>query len=61
VKESYFPNLISPLFLHTDGVELSIVIITTFLQAIAGDSHAVGIVGFLIFCRFLMGIGMGGD
>jgi PHS family inorganic phosphate transporter-like MFS transporter len=53
---------ISHLFSHADGLELSIMIIATFFQAIvAGNSHAVNIVASLIFCRFLMGIGIGGD
>ncbi|KAF8521595.1 phosphate transporter [Hysterangium stoloniferum] len=43
------------------GVELGIIIVTTFFQAIAGHGHAVSIVGVLVICRFLMGIGIGGD
>ncbi|KAF9267660.1 inorganic phosphate transporter [Marasmius fiardii PR-910] len=43
------------------GVELMIIIITTFAQALSGDGHAVGIIGVLVVWRFLMGIGIGGD
>ncbi|KAJ8072571.1 hypothetical protein AAF712_009393 [Marasmius tenuissimus] len=43
------------------GVELMIIIITTFAQALSGNGHAVGIIGVLIVWRFLMGIGIGGD
>ncbi|ESK89295.1 inorganic phosphate transporter [Moniliophthora roreri MCA 2997] len=43
------------------GVELMIIIITTFAQALSGNGHAVSIIGVLIVWRFLMGIGIGGD
>ncbi|KAG6878356.1 hypothetical protein C0993_008114 [Termitomyces sp. T159_Od127] len=43
------------------GVELIIIIIATFAQALSGGGHAVGIIGVLIVWRFLMGIGIGGD
>ncbi|EEB94284.1 hypothetical protein MPER_06922, partial [Moniliophthora perniciosa FA553] len=43
------------------GVELMIIIITTFAQALSGNGHAVGIIGVLVVWRFLMGIGIGGD
>ncbi|KAF8521594.1 phosphate transporter [Hysterangium stoloniferum] len=43
------------------GIELCIIIAATFLQAIAGQGHAVSIISVLIFCHFLMGIGIGGD
>jgi PHS family inorganic phosphate transporter-like MFS transporter len=45
----------------TDGIELMIVITSTFAQAIAGSGHAVNIVGVLTCLRFIMGIGIGGD
>jgi PHS family inorganic phosphate transporter-like MFS transporter len=44
-----------------DGVELMIIIIATFAQAIAGSGPAVNIVGVLTCLRFIMGIGIGGD
>jgi PHS family inorganic phosphate transporter-like MFS transporter len=60
-----------------DGVELIIIIIGTFAQALSGSGHAVSIIGVLIVWRFLvsvarlfsappltalqMGIGIGGD
>ncbi|KAG5646125.1 hypothetical protein DXG03_004364 [Asterophora parasitica] len=43
------------------GVELMIIIIGTFAQALSGGGHAVGIIGVLVVWRFLMGIGIGGD
>ncbi|KZT22015.1 phosphate permease [Neolentinus lepideus HHB14362 ss-1] len=43
------------------GIELMIIIVATFGQAISGDGHAVGIIGVLVVWRFLMGIGIGGD
>jgi MFS family permease len=44
-----------------DGVELMIIIIGTFAQALSGDGHAVSIIGVLIVWRFITGIGIGGD
>ncbi|KAJ7659925.1 inorganic phosphate transporter [Mycena rosella] len=43
------------------GVELMIIIIGTFAQALSGGAHAVSIIGVLVVWRFLMGIGIGGD
>jgi PHS family inorganic phosphate transporter-like MFS transporter len=43
------------------GVELIIIIIGTFGQAVAGGGHAVNIIGVIIVWRFLMGVGIGGD
>ncbi|KAG5340897.1 Inorganic phosphate transporter PHO84 [Termitomyces sp. T112] len=43
------------------GIELMIIIIATFAQALSGNGHAVGIIGVLIVWRFLMGVGIGGD
>jgi PHS family inorganic phosphate transporter-like MFS transporter len=43
------------------GIELMIIIITTFAQALSGNGHSVGIIGVLVVWRFLMGIGIGGD
>jgi len=43
------------------GVELMIIIIATFAQALSGAGHAVGIIGVLVVWRFLMGVGIGGD
>ncbi|KAI0046569.1 phosphate permease [Auriscalpium vulgare] len=43
------------------GVELMIIIIATFGQAVSGHGHAVSIIGVLIVWRFLMGVGIGGD
>jgi len=44
-----------------DGVELMIIITSTFAQAIAGSGPAVDIVAVLTLLRFIMGIGIGGD
>ncbi|KAG6917702.1 hypothetical protein DXG01_001474 [Tephrocybe rancida] len=43
------------------GIELMIMIIATFAQAMSGGGHAVGIIGVLVVWRFLMGFGIGGD
>ncbi|KAG5335668.1 hypothetical protein C0989_000796 [Termitomyces sp. Mn162] len=43
------------------GIELMIIIIATFAQALAGDGHSISIIGVLIVWRFLLGIGIGGD
>jgi PHS family inorganic phosphate transporter-like MFS transporter len=43
------------------GIELMIIIIATFGQALSGGGHAVGIIGVLVVWRFLMGVGIGGD
>ncbi|KAG6852628.1 hypothetical protein C0991_010325 [Blastosporella zonata] len=43
------------------GIELMIIIIGTFAQALSGEGHAVRIVGVLVVWRFLTGIGIGGD
>lgn len=39
-----------------DGVELMIIIVGTFAQALSGNGHAVGIIGVLIVWRFLVRI-----
>ncbi|KAG7089663.1 hypothetical protein E1B28_011323 [Marasmius oreades] len=43
------------------GVELMIIIIATFAQALSANGHAIGIIGVLVVWRFLMGVGIGGD
>ncbi|KAF8556193.1 phosphate permease [Imleria badia] len=43
------------------GIELMIMIIATFGQALSGQAPAVGIIGALIVWRFIMGVGIGGD
>ncbi|KAH9954295.1 major facilitator superfamily domain-containing protein [Russula dissimulans] len=43
------------------GVELMIIIVGTFGQAISGQGPTVGIIGALICWRFIMGVGIGGD
>ncbi|KAJ7022592.1 phosphate transporter [Mycena alexandri] len=43
------------------GLELIIIIVGTFAQALSGGAHAVSIVGVLVVWRFIMGIGIGGD
>ncbi|EKM60154.1 uncharacterized protein PHACADRAFT_87072 [Phanerochaete carnosa HHB-10118-sp] len=43
------------------GVELMIIIIGTFGQALAGEAHAVNIIATIVLWRFVMGVGIGGD
>ncbi|KAI9000665.1 phosphate transporter [Trametes punicea] len=43
------------------GVELMLIIVATFGQALSGQGHAVNIIGVLIVWRFIMGVGIGGD
>jgi len=43
------------------GIELIIIIVATFGQAISGGGPTVSIIGALICWRFLMGVGIGGD
>ncbi|KAM5544529.1 hypothetical protein V8D89_001427 [Ganoderma adspersum] len=43
------------------GVELMLIIVATFGQAVSGQAHAVSIIGVLIVWRFIMGVGIGGD
>ncbi|KAF5382059.1 hypothetical protein D9615_004255 [Tricholomella constricta] len=43
------------------GIELIIIIIGSFAQALSGSGYAVSIIGVLIVWRFIMGIGIGGD
>ncbi|KAL7410853.1 phosphate permease [Mrakia frigida] len=43
------------------GLELMIIIIATFGQAVAGQGPGASIFGVLIVWRFIMGVGIGGD
>ncbi|KAI0067338.1 phosphate permease [Artomyces pyxidatus] len=43
------------------GVELMIIIVSTFGQAVSGRGPAVSIIAVLIVWRFIMGVGIGGD
>ncbi|KAI0697964.1 phosphate transporter [Cytidiella melzeri] len=43
------------------GIELMIIIVATFGQAVAGQAHAVNVIGVIIVWRGIMGIGIGGD
>ncbi|KAG1869649.1 major facilitator superfamily domain-containing protein [Suillus tomentosus] len=43
------------------GVELMVMIIATFGQALAGQAPAVNVLGVIIVWRFIMGVGIGGD
>ena len=47
--------------LTVDGVELMLIIVATFGQALSGQGHAVNIIGVLVVWRFIMGVGIGGD
>jgi MFS transporter, PHS family, inorganic phosphate transporter len=51
-------NLITPI---SDGIELVIILTSTFAQALAGSGPGVNIIGVLIVWRFMMGVDMGGD
>ena len=54
-------TLLVPHLSSSDGVELMIIIVATFGQAISGESPVVSILGAIIVWRFIMGIGIGGD
>jgi len=43
------------------GVELMIIIVATFAQALSGQASAISIIGVLVVWRFIMGVGIGGD
>ncbi|KAJ7478309.1 major facilitator superfamily domain-containing protein [Mycena latifolia] len=43
------------------GIELIMMIVGTFAQATAGDGQAMSIIAMLIFWRFIVGLGIGGD
>jgi PHS family inorganic phosphate transporter-like MFS transporter len=43
------------------GIELMIIIIATFGQALSGQAPAIHIIGVLVVWRFIMGVGIGGD
>jgi PHS family inorganic phosphate transporter-like MFS transporter len=43
------------------GIELMIMIIATFAQAVSGSAPAIHILGVIIVWRFIMGVGIGGD
>ncbi|TFK88822.1 inorganic phosphate transporter [Polyporus arcularius HHB13444] len=43
------------------GMELAVIMVATFGQALTAPAPAINVVGVLIFWRFVMGIGIGGD
>ncbi|KZP25116.1 phosphate permease [Athelia psychrophila] len=43
------------------GIELMLMIVATFGQAVSGGSLSVNVIGVLIVWRFVMGLGIGGD
>jgi PHS family inorganic phosphate transporter-like MFS transporter len=43
------------------GIELMIIILGTFGQALSANGEAVKIIGVLVVWRFMMGVGIGGD
>ena len=49
------------LMFYSDGIELIIMIIGTFGQALAGNGPAVNIIGVLVFWRFLVSIDLSND
>ena len=44
-----------------DGIEMMLVIVASFGQALAGQAYAANIIGVLVVWRFIMGVGIGGD
>jgi PHS family inorganic phosphate transporter-like MFS transporter len=44
-----------------DGIELMIIVTSTFAQALAGSGPAIHIIAVLTMLRFIMGVGIGGD
>lgn len=44
-----------------DGIELMIIVTSTFAQALAGSGPTVDVISALTFWRFIMGVGIGGD
>ncbi len=45
----------------SDGVELMIIIVGTFGQAISGGGPTVSVLGAIMTWRFILGVGIGGD
>ncbi|KAI0671903.1 inorganic phosphate transporter [Trametes maxima] len=43
------------------GMELMLIMVATFGQTLCAPSVAVSVIGVLIFWRFIMGVGIGGD
>ncbi|KAF4611330.1 hypothetical protein G7Y89_g15683 [Cudoniella acicularis] len=43
------------------GIELAIIVVATFAQALSAPSSSVTMTGLIIFWRVVMGIGIGGD
>lgn len=43
----------------SDGVELMIILTSTFAQALAGSGPGMNIISVLILWRFIMGVGVG--
>ncbi|RPD61057.1 phosphate transporter [Lentinus tigrinus ALCF2SS1-7] len=43
------------------GIEMMLIIVATFGQAMAGQAHAANIIGVLVVWRFILGVGIGGD
>ena len=61
---NFFVLICSRLSLFTstsDGLELMIILTSTFAQALAGSGPRVNIIGVIIVWRFIMGVGVGGD
>ena len=43
------------------GLELIVIIVATFAQALASNSPSIHITGIISFWRIIMGVGIGGD
>ena len=57
----YYISLKAHTACSSDGIELMIIVTSTFAQAIAGSGPTVHIVGVITVWRFIMGVGIGGD
>jgi MFS transporter, PHS family, inorganic phosphate transporter len=43
------------------GIELIIIVVATVAQSLLSESRALSLAGVVIFWRFIMGVGVGGD
>ena len=47
--------------LHEDGIEMMLIIVASFGQAMCGQAQAANIIGVLVVWRVVLGVGIGGD
>ncbi|KAI1797395.1 phosphate transporter [Ganoderma leucocontextum] len=43
------------------GIEMMLIIVASFGQAMSGQAHAANIIGVIVVWRFILGVGIGGD